>query len=154
MKRKSKKGLKYRGNRTQGYGIHKKHRGGGSRGGRGYAGSKKHKRIGYLKFEPEHYDRKGFTPMSKKQGRNIKAINVSELSKIIGKDSKEIDLIKMKIHKLLGSGSALGLKGINVIVDKASNRAVEKITEVGGTVSIRAKKAPKAEAKPQKEAKK
>ncbi|MAH43231.1 50S ribosomal protein L15 [archaeon] len=144
MKRKSKKGLKYRGNRTQGYGIHKKHRGGGSRGGRGYAGSKKHKRIGYLKFEPEHYDRRGFTPMSKKQGRKIRAINVSILSTIIGKDSKEIDLTKMKIHKLLGSGSAEGLKGINVIVDKASNRAVEKITEVGGTVTIRAKKNKKA----------
>ncbi len=149
-KRKNKKGLGYRGNRTQGYGIHKKHRGGGSKGGKGYGGSKKHKRIGYLKYEPEHFDRTGFISMSKKQNRVFKSINVDELAKLMQKGGeKDIDLTKKNIHKLLGKGKIDF--AVTITVDKASVRAIEKVESAGGKVIVKEQKKSKKDTKEKKD---
>src|SRR3990172_6119552 len=58
--RKRRKIRKMRGSATCGYGNGKKHRGGGSRGGRGKAGMMKHKKSWMLKYDPEHFGKKGF----------------------------------------------------------------------------------------------
>ena len=54
QKRQGKKTAKLRGSRTHGYGSSKKHRGGGSRGGRGMAGTKRQKKTWMLKHCPDH----------------------------------------------------------------------------------------------------
>ena len=58
--RRAKKIRKKRGSRTCGYGITKKHRGAGSRGGRGKAGLLKHKKTWMIKYDPDHFGKKGF----------------------------------------------------------------------------------------------
>ncbi len=60
MKAKGKKIRKQRGHRTHGWGSPKKHRGRGSRGGGGHAGSKKHKKVWIMKNEPERLGKRGF----------------------------------------------------------------------------------------------
>ena len=73
-----KKILKKRGHRTAGYGSSKKHRGGGSRGGRGLAGLHKHKRMTAIKYMPDHYGKSGFK-RPKKSIKKINAINLKDL---------------------------------------------------------------------------
>ena len=62
----SKKVQKMRGSKTHGYGAKKKHRGKGSKGGKGYGGSTKHNRTYIYAYEPEHFGHKGFHSMKKK----------------------------------------------------------------------------------------
>src|SRR2546428_2541607 len=80
--RKEKKFRKFRGQRSYGYGSHKKHRGGGSRGGRGNAGLHKHKWSFTVKYAKDHFGKIGFrTPGRTK----IKAINLEEIERISDK---------------------------------------------------------------------
>ena len=76
--RKSKKITKRRGRRSPGYGSQKKHRGGGSRGGRGKAGLHKHKRMTSLKYMKGHYGKKGF----KRPQKVVKEVKVTNIKNI------------------------------------------------------------------------
>ncbi len=120
-----KKITRQRGQRWHGWGAKKKHRGKGSRGGKGWGGSTKHKRSYVYTYAPDHFGYKGFHSL-KKRG---KAINVGDLEKL-GK--KEIDLNEMGYEKLLSKGkvsSALTIK-----VSKFSAKAKEKIEAAGGKI--------------------
>lgn len=134
--RKRKKRPKMLGQRTRGNGDTKRRRGAGSRGGRGLAGSHKHKWSKYHgKFGKE-----------KKQVRSkkiVREINIDQLMQklpaflekgLVSKEGKAIilDGEKAGFDKLLSKGSL----EIELIVRnmKASKKSVEKVKKAGGTV--------------------
>ncbi len=130
--RKRKKIRKMRGSRTQGYGSHKKHRGGGSRGGRGKAGMMKHKKSWMLKHEPGHFGKRGFKvpPGSKKQ---IKAITLKDVDVLAKKLNKtEIDISEFGYDKVLSTGKLT--QPLTIKSKKFVDRAKKKIEEAGGKV--------------------
>jgi len=118
-----------RGERTY-HGSHKKWRGGGSRGGRGKAGMHKHKWSYTVKYEPEHFGKRGFKrPFSRK----IKTINLKDLEKLIEKHGvKEIDLKELGYDKLLGSGK-ISIP-LTVKVGSFTKLAKKKLEAVGGKI--------------------
>jgi len=138
--RRRKKIRKLRGSRTHGYGSHKKHRGGGSRGGRGRAGMHKHKWTYTVKYEPEHFGKKGFV-RPRKVVKKPKAINLKELDKLAenllekGLAEKEGEKIKINVlrlgyEKVLGNGKLT--KPLIVEARIFSEKAIKKLEEAGG----------------------
>ncbi len=120
------------------HGSHKKWRGGGSRGGRGNAGLHKHKWSYTIKYDPEHFGKKGFKPPVTKE---IKAINLKDLDQMIDKlleqklavkeDNKiKIDLQKIGYNKLLGSGRVT--KPLVVEAKYFSKQAIKKLENADG----------------------
>jgi len=118
---------KMRAKTTHGYGSKKKHRGKGSKGGKGYAGSHKHHMTYIAKYEPDHFGKHGFFSRKKKE----KAINVEELEKM---GEKDINLTEMGFGKLIGKGKVT--KPVNVTVKKASKQAKEKIEGAKGKLNL------------------
>ncbi len=137
MPHKLRKIRKKRGSRTCGYGRVGQHRKSGSKSYR-RAGRHKHLWTYVVKYEPEHFGKKGFTsPRSLR--KTVKAINVGKLIENIEKfQPKEeegkifVDLEKFGITKLLGSGRVT--KPLVVKVASCSRTAAEKIREAGGQV--------------------
>ncbi|MCD6590506.1 MAG: uL15 family ribosomal protein [Candidatus Aenigmarchaeota archaeon] len=125
-----KKTEKKRGSRTCGKGGIKKWRGKGHRGGRGFSGSKKHRKSWIIKNAPNHLGKRGFVPKTSKE---INAINLKDLEKLIG-DKEEVVLPELGFHKVLGTGK---LKKKVVIKAYAfSERAKEKIEKIGGKALV------------------
>ena len=122
-----KKNTLQRASSSHGWGSKKKHRGGGSLGGRGMAGRHKHKYSLVVTKEPDYFGYKGFTPIKKKE----KSINIDEMQKHIKEGS--VDLKSMSYGKLLSSGTIS--KAVTVKVAKASVRAKEKIEAAGGKIA-------------------
>ena len=130
---------KFRGSRTHGRGK-KAGRGAGLHGGRGNAGLHKHKYITLVKFMPDHFGHHGFKRPQSVVAQNT-TINLSELEINLESLKKDgfaevksgktvVDLRKAGIDKLLGSGKIT--IPVDVIVDSASARAIEKLAEAGG----------------------
>jgi len=142
--RRKKKVKKYRGKRSYGYGSHKKHRGGGSRGGRGKAGMMKHKWIYTVKYEPDHFGKRGFK-RPKEVVKKPKVINLKQLDLLVKKlleekkIKKEKGLIKINLkefgyEKVLGTGkTSLPLA---VEANFFSEKAIKKIEEAGGKAIV------------------
>jgi len=141
--RRRKKILKRRG-RGSGYGSHKKHRGGGSRGGRGLAGLHKHKRMTGIRYMPEHFGKIGFK-RPQKVLKEVRTINLKDLDskveellkekKIIkGKDGIKINLTELGYDKLLGTGK---VKHKLIVEAKSfSKNAIKKLEGVKGKAII------------------
>lgn len=123
------KARKLRGSHTHGYGSKKKHRGKGNKGGKGLAGSSKHKFTYVVKFNASHFTHPKLKP--KKKG---KSINVSMLGKFMN-DEKTIDLKKLGFSKIIGAGNVPELKGYKIIVDSCSQKAKEKLENAGVELS-------------------
>lgn len=132
-----------RGERTY-HGSHKKRRGKGSRGGRGRAGLHKHKWTYTVKYEPEHFGKRGFVSVKKKRIKE-KTINLEELEKLVeeleatGKIKMEekkikINLTELGYDKLLGRGKIT--KPLIVEVKKVSEQAKQKIEKIGGKLIL------------------
>jgi len=122
---------KFRGTATHGRGK-KAGRGAGLRGGRGNAGLHKHKYMHMLKYMPDHFGRHGFKrPPS--VVKKDKTINVGQLEEKFP-EKKSIDLTKEGFDKLLGGGVINS--NLKIKVKNASQKAVEKIKEKGGEVTI------------------
>jgi len=132
-----------RGSWTHGWGEKKKHRGGGSRGGRGNAGSGKRADSKKPSFwhDRDYLSKQGFISRS----RTVPSIimNVMELDEKLDRfveqkkaENKngmyEINAEKAGFNKLLGKGKTG--KKIIITVEKASPQAVEKIQAAGGKV--------------------
>lgn len=119
---------KMRGKKTFGYGSKKKHRGSGSRGGRGMAGSFGHKKLMILKNNPEHFGKRGF------KIRNLvkpKAIGLRDLEKLAEKTgNKKLKLEEFGYGKVIGTGNLSGPLEVEAI--KFSAGAREKIEKAGG----------------------
>ncbi|MEM3832942.1 MAG: uL15 family ribosomal protein [Thermoprotei archaeon] len=141
--RREKKIRKMRGSRTHGWGIQGQHRRSGRKGGRGKAGRKsgKHKWSWVLKYQPDYFGKHGFHPIPKGIARTINVGELDELVEILvnkglaikSEKGIEIDLTKLGINKMLGSGKVtkpLIIKG----VEDASKLAEEKIIAAGGTI--------------------
>ena len=123
---------KFRGrNRTHGRGK-KAGRGAGKRGGRGNAGMNKHKVMHRLKYMPGHWGMHGFNRDPSLINVNI-TCNLQEFVKLAD-GNKEIDLGEFGIDKLLGSGKIT--IPLEVTVEQASARAVEKVEAAGGAVNL------------------
>lgn len=129
---KRKKLVKQRGHRTHGWGSPKKHRGAGSRGGRGYAGSKKHKRVWVAKNEPDRLGKRGFHSLRDKRVKaRVRAINLRDLERIaLKKGLKEINLKELGYDKLLGTGEIK--QKLVIKAGKFSASAKKKIEKAGG----------------------
>ena len=133
---------KFRGLRTHGRGK-KAGRGAGLIGGHGNAGLGKHEKLRMLKYDRNHFGRKGFKrPQSVVRANST--INVGELEESIDRyvsmglavrngDAYDINLTDAGIDKLLGTGS-IGTT-VNVTVSQISATAKEKIEAAGGKVS-------------------
>lgn len=139
-----------RGARTCGYGSRKKHRGKGSKGGMGMAGTGKkagQKRTFVLKYFPNYFGKKGFTSRNKK----LKAINLEDIQ------GKLNHFIEKKIAKKTPGGIEINLKGYKVLgagelkdkflitADSFSENAKEKIIKSGSKIigSARSENSPK-----------
>jgi len=127
-----KKTKKFRGSMTHGRGK-KGGRGAGLRGGRGNAGLSKHRFMHLTKYMPDHsFGRHGFKrPQGARKENTI--INVGKLKEQFPKKTT-INLTEEGYDKLLGGGSVS--KKYKITVEKASKKAVEKIKETGGEVTI------------------
>jgi len=139
MPHKLRKVRKQRGSRYMGWGQVGQHRKGGSRGGKGKPGGRKHFWIRTVKYEKERFQKTGFVPPSAKKPRPA-TINVGELEdlalRVIGdygvKGGNELDLEALGISKLLGRGNVR--VPLNVRVSHATMSAQEKIEEAGGSI--------------------
>ena len=130
---------KFRGSRTHGRGR-KAGRGAGLRGGRGNAGLHKHKWISVVKYCPDYFGHHGFKRPQSVVTHKI-TVNVSEVEQslpalakdgfAVQKDGKwTVDLTKMGVDKLLGSGRISS--PISIKVPEASASALEKLKAAGG----------------------
>ena len=142
--RKQKKVTKYRGSKTHGGGSMKKRRGAGHRGGRGRAGSGKRGDGKKPRYWSEKAD-KGFTSIySRDNTINVGALSSSILTLVEQGFIEEkagvyhLDLGNIKVDKLLGSGFVHHKLALTVSV--ATDKAVEKITAAGGSVTVTSKK--------------
>lgn len=141
MSKKRKKKNRMRGSHTHGGGSKKKRRGAGSRGGRGKAGSGKKgdaKKPSYWK-DTDYFGKKGH----KRQSPRKTTINLNHLDTIIDglvqegkaekkKETYKIDLDKIGVEKLLGSGFTD--KKLEVTTKHASKKAQERVEKAGGKV--------------------
>lgn len=125
-----KKFRKMRGSRSCGYGSHKKHRGAGSRGGRGKSGRFKHKKSWVIRFEPDYFGKRGFTvpPEVKKEVRIINLRDIDNLAKKLKKT--EIDLGELGYDKVLSKGKLT--QPLTIKAKKFVEKAKKKIEDVGG----------------------
>lgn len=135
-RRHRKKSRKYLGSRSWGAGNIKNRRGKGSRGGKGYAGSHKHRWTYMVKYEPEHFGRRGFTPPKRKE---LKEISLEEINRLIergkfSKDSAGRFLVKLDGYKVLGNGKLSYPAFINA--SAFSKSAVGKIKSFGGDAGV------------------
>jgi len=133
---------KFRGLRTHGRGK-KSGRGAGIIGGHGNAGLGKHKKIHMLKYDRDHFGRRGFKrPQCVVSANRI--INIKEMLEqldsyvSLGLAKKEngsytVDLTGAGIDKLLGTGD-INI-AVNVTVSQISAQAREKIVASGGSVT-------------------
>jgi len=145
---------KMRGTRTHGYGRVGQHRKAGQRAGKGKTTQwKKSKKSYYLKqkelgFPDPDWDfgKRGFKrPQDINRIYQVNALNVKDLDSKIEELTKNniasksgntytIDLKDLNIQKILGRGEIN--KKINISVNKASKRAIEKIESAGGKVTL------------------
>ncbi len=130
---------KFRGKRTFGAGTHKNRRGGGSRGGRGNAGTCKHHFVRSMQ-RGLSFGKHGFKrPESIAPDKAI--VNVGELDEAIEQlvtdgfaekkgDGFHIDLAGIGIDKVLGSGKVT--KPLFITAGEFSSAAKQKLAEAKG----------------------
>lgn len=142
MAHNDRKTRKLRGSRTCGYGNAQKHRGAGSRGGRGMAGGKTHKWMHISKNYPGYFGKKGFN-RPKAVIRVVNTVNIGYIDenldrlirdgKIQTKGTKYlIDLREMNYDKLLGSGRVT--HPLVITIGEYSSLAIKKVEDAGGEI--------------------
>ncbi len=145
--RRRKKSRKLRGrSRTMSWGQIGQHRKSGAHGGKGAAGLGKHEWTWTIKYAPTWYGKKGFNPPRIRVGYKPRIVNLTRVAEILEElerkgrlqyegDTPVINLEAMGFHKLLGEGRIN--KPVKIIVPTASETAVKKVEEAGGTVVTR-----------------
>lgn len=162
MLNRRKKSIKFRGHHTHGYGSKKKHRGSGHQGGVGMAGTGKkadQKRPSIWK-DTKYFGRYGFKSRAKKL-RTLNLFYIEDHFDALVKggkikkdgDSYSLNLKDFDADKLLGSGAVE--HKLKITCDAASESAIAKVGEKGGTVTVRVVAAfvanePKAQKKAEK----
>ncbi len=135
---------KFRGSRTHGRGK-KSGRGAGIHGGRGNAGLHKHKFMHMLKYDPYHFGPGGFKrpPKIVEERRGITVESLGEavaefLRRGYAREEEgkiTVDLSAAGYYKLIGKGALSS--ALNVVVEKASARAVQAVEKAGGSVTLK-----------------
>jgi large subunit ribosomal protein L15 len=143
MLKKRKKNTRQRANTTHGYGSMKKNRGKGHKGGAGMAGTGK--RADTKKpsiWKEKYFGKSGF----KNHNANpVVAVNIAFienkythlLEKGMIKEENGVfvvDLFKFGLDKLLGTGTPT--RKYKIIVNVASQKAIDKINKAGGEIVI------------------
>ncbi len=118
---------KHRGTRTNGRGK-KGSRQKGHAGGRGNAGSFRHKKIWFIKNKPEYFGKHGMPPGKKEKIRYITLDWVEEYAE--RKGIKEIDVTEFGYSRVTGRGNIS--KPLVIKANTFTKRAVEKIESAGG----------------------
>ncbi|MCY3411217.1 MAG: 50S ribosomal protein L15 [Candidatus Heimdallarchaeota archaeon] len=146
--RRNKKVRRQRGTRAHGWGIQKDHKGSGMRGGFGNAGVTQHnwirtiieakkegrKPIGKYGFKrPQEYIKKYSTINVSHLDQAVDTLVAEELAEL-NKDVYTINLKALGITKLLAQGNVT--RKMNITVDRATERAISKIEEAGGSVTL------------------
>ena len=143
--RTKRKARKHRGSRTHGWGIVRTHRKSGMRGGVGNAGPKSHHWILTIKGLRPPIGKKGFKRPLERQKKD-KTINVSHIEAMLPSlinegiatkkgNAYQIDLSELGYKKLLAQGEITS--PLTLIVEEASEKAVEKVKSAGGKVTIK-----------------
>ena len=142
MATKRAKRSRIRGSTTCGYGYKKKHRGKGSKGGKGMSGTGKRsgqKHTYVLKYFPDYFGKRGFTP-EKNTKIKLRVINLSCIQEKLntflkqgiakkGNSNIELDLTGFKIL----SGGSIEDK-IKIKASSFSEKAIEKLKKAGCTI--------------------
>ena len=143
-----------RGRRTHGYGKVGQHRKTGQRAGRGKTTQwKKSKKSYYLKQkelgfpDPDwEFGKKGFKrPQDIVRIYHVNTINIKDLDQKIDNfvlnnkatksgNTYNVNLNEINVQKVLGRGEIN--KVINITVNKASQKAIEKIEGAGGKITL------------------
>ena len=156
--RQRRKKNKLRGKRSHGKGNTKNRRGAGCRGGRGRAGSKKHKRFSYVGEFGSKVKLK--TKLVQRRQKPLKTVNLDDLNLMLKKLELEnklekeagfvlVDGEKLNLDKLLGRGTiTFKIKVKHVGLTK---KAIEKIEAAQGSVEMEVEEAPVEEAAPAEE---
>ena len=131
MPTRARKGRRYRGMRTHGYGQIGQHRHSGKQGGHGNAGLHKHKWSWLIINDPDHFGRDPFRPPGHLKPE--KWANVGQLDALAA-GSKSLDLESLGIGKLLGSGEVIG--AYQVKVESFTKKAQAKIEAAGGKILV------------------
>tara|TARA_B100000315_G_scaffold222170_1_gene226051 strand:- start:2897 stop:3316 length:420 start_codon:yes stop_codon:yes gene_type:complete len=130
---------KQRGTRFHGWGQVGQHRSTGMKGGSGKAGLLKHKWTWTVKYDPDHFGAKGFTPPNQtitRQWINVGQIDDFASSQANGKGKLSIiNLDELGYDKLLGQGQIKG--AFKIIVPNFSKNAKIKIEKAGGSIESR-----------------
>lgn len=132
MVRDKKRTGSYRGRRRQGKGNVKNRGRRSSKGGRGQAGYKKHRKSWIVKYDKKHYGVKGFN----RRKTSIPVINLYEIERMIVRGELKKGKEKYEYSfkgKVLGSGFInypLSIKAISW-----SKKAEEKIKKLSGEIS-------------------
>jgi len=138
---------KFRGRRTFGGGTHKNRRGGGSRGGRGNAGTCKHHFVRSMQ-RGLLFGKHGFKRPQSVAGDKV-IVNIGELDEAIEQLSSEgfaekkgksyhINLANIGIEKVLGSGKVT--KSLFITAEEFSSVAKQKIEEAKGNAIVLSEK--------------
>lgn len=138
---------KFRGKRTFGGGTHKNRRGGGSRGGRGNAGTCKHHFVRSMQ-RGLLFGKHGFKRPQSVAGDKV-IVNIGELDEAIEQLSSEgfaekkgksyhINLANIGIEKVLGSGKVT--KSLFISAEEFSSVAKQKIEEAKGNAIVLSEK--------------
>lgn len=128
---------KYRGSRTCGGGTHKNRRGGGSRGGRGFAGGCKHHFVKYL-LKGKRYGKDGFFH---DQRADMNVMDIGDIDLLVPALLKSgvavqegemisLDAAKIDVDKVLGGGRVT--RKLQIKAKAFSEQAKTKIEETGG----------------------
>jgi large subunit ribosomal protein L15 len=137
---------KFRGSRTNGWGVQGQHRGSGKNGGHGWAGACKHMWTWVIRYEPDWLGKHGFNrpPSIVKKVYAVDIKTIEEKLPLLEKEgiavkkgtSYEIDLGALGFNKLLSTGQVNAK--YNITVENASAKAIEKISAAGGSVTVTA----------------
>ncbi|WP_258083066.1 uL15m family ribosomal protein [Thermococcus thermotolerans] len=147
MIRRKKKVRKLRGSHTHGWGCKKKHRGGGSKGGKGMAGTGKRKNTKWtwtIKYALDHLGKRGFHRPKAVQ-YTPKTINLSDIDENLqlfldmGVAYEEagkivVDVTQLGVDKVLGTGKLT--RPITIKAYYVTPKAEEKIKAAGGEVLL------------------
>lgn len=144
--KKTKKSKKQRGTTTHGWGARKKHKGSGSKGGKGMAGTGK--RAGHKKtkitvmYGHGYFGKQGITSKSTAKKKNP-VINLRDIERNPGKFKVENGWLDLTGYKVLGDGELT--KEIKIKALDISKSAREKVENAGGIISIVKRKEDKKE---------
>jgi len=129
MVKKRKKIIKQRGHKTHGWGSKKKHRGGGSRGGRGRAGVLDQKKL-WLWKRGGKLGKRGFKSLEQRGLKPAqRAINLRDVEKLAA-GKKDINLLDHGYGRVLGSGEIK--KPLKIKAKHFSEKAKDKIKKAKG----------------------